>query len=206
MHPNGRIIWNLFRGLKKLSIALVFTLFLTFTSTVHAHKIYLFAWIEGGMVFTQSYFKGKKRVSGGLIRVLNSYDKVLLEGKTDEKGEFSFNIPQKTDLRIVLDDTMGHRAEYLIKGEEIHGIEKSSEPASIETESKAPSSNVVQTDMKQIKMLMEKLLDSRLTPISRTLAKIQEERGPGLTEIIGGIGYIFGIMGLILYLKSKKER
>jgi nickel transport protein len=37
------------------------------------------------------------------------------------------------------------------------------------------------------------------------LATIQEERGPGLTEIIGGIGYIFGVMGLILYLKGRKK-
>ena len=206
MHPNGETICKLFKRHKKIPFFLIFTLFLTLTPSVHGHKIYLFAWIEGAKIFTQSYFRGKKRVSGGLIRVFNPSGKVLLEGKTDEKGEFSFKIPQKTDLRIVLDDTMGHRAEYLIKGEEIHGIEKSSEPVSKETDSNAPSSNVVQTDMKQIKMLMEKLLDSRLKPISRTLAKIQEERGPGLTEIIGGIGYIFGIMGLILYLKRKKER
>jgi nickel transport protein len=206
MHPNGKAICNLFKKHRKIPFFLVFTLFLTLTPSVYGHKVYLFAWIEGDKIFTQSYFRGKKRVSGGLIRVFNPSGKVLVEGKTDKKGEFSFKIPQKTDLRIVLDDTMGHRAEYLVKGEEIHGIEKSSEPVSKEIDSNAPSSNVVQTDMKQIKMLMEKLLDSRLKPISRTLAKIQEERGPGLTEIIGGIGYIFGIMGLILYLKSKKER
>ena len=206
MHPNGETLCKLFKKHKKTPFFLVFALFLILTPYAHGHKIYLFAWIEGDKIFTQSYFKGKKRVSGGLISVFNPSGKVLLEGKTDEKGEFAFKIPQKTDLRIVLDDTLGHRAEYLIKNEEIHGTEKRSEPISKEIDSNAPSSNIAQTDMKKIRMLMEKLLDSRLKPISRTLAKIQEERGPGLTEIIGGIGYIFGIFGLILYFKSRKER
>ena len=58
----------------------------------------------------------------------------------------------------------------------------------------------------QISMVVEKALDSRLKPIIKTLAKIQEERGPGFTEIIGGVGYIFGLMGLILYFKSRRKQ
>lgn len=54
---------------------------------------------------------------------------------------------------IVFDDTMGHRAEYLIKGEEINKIEKNTEPATEQIESRDPSSDVVQIDMKQIKIL-----------------------------------------------------
>jgi nickel transport protein len=28
--------------------------------------------------------------------------------------------------------------------------------------------------------------------------------GPSITEIIGGIGYIFGLFGLVMYFKSRK--
>jgi len=43
----------------------------------------------------------------------------LLEGKTNDNGEFSFKIPKKADLRIVLEATMGHKTEYILKADEI---------------------------------------------------------------------------------------
>jgi len=57
----------------------------------------------------------------------------------------------------------------------------------------------------QLRKVVEQTLDSRLRPIARSIAKMQEERGPGFTEIVGGIGYIFGIMGLLLYFRSRKN-
>ena len=43
----------------------------------------------------------------------------LLEGKTDEMGEFSFKVPRITDLKIVLKASMGHMGEWKIQAEEI---------------------------------------------------------------------------------------
>ena len=187
-----------------IPFALVFVLFLALASTAFGHKVYLFAWIEGDTVYTESYLSGKKKVRGGLVKVFDPAGRKLLEGKTDEKGKFSFKIPRNTDLRIVLEATMGHKAEFLLKADDVSGIEKSQATTS-DRKSEVPSSSVVKVDIEQVKLLMEETLDSRLRPILRTLATIQEERGPGLTEIIGGIGYIFGVMGLILYLKGRKK-
>ena len=37
------------------------------------------------------------------------------------------------------------------------------------------------------------------------LVKLQESSGkPGFTEIIGGIGYIIGILGIVAYFKARK--
>jgi len=188
-----------------IPFALVFVLFLALASTAFSHKVYLFAWIEGDTVYTESYLSGKKKVRGGLVKVFDPAGRKLLEGKTDEKGKYSFKIPRNTDLRIVLEAAMGHKAEFLLKADEMPGIEKSQEPTTSNRKSEVPSSSVVKVDIEQVKLLMEETLDSRLRPILRTLATIQEERGPGLTEIIGGIGYIFGVMGLILYLKGRKK-
>ena len=187
-----------------IPFALVFVLFLALASTAFGHKVYLFAWIEGDTVYTESYLSGKKKVRGGLVKVFDPAGRKLLEGKTDEKGKFSFKIPRNTDLRIVLEATMGHKAEFFLKADDVSGIEKSQATTS-DRKSEVPSSSVVKVDIEQVKLLMEETLDSRLRPILRTLATIQEERGPGLTEIIGGIGYIFGVMGLILYLKGRKK-
>ncbi len=188
---------------------IIFTVVLCFTFTwvpsVFAHKVYIFSWIEGDTVYTESYFSGKKKVIGGLIKVFDPSGKKLLEGKTNEKGEFSFKIPKKTDLRIVLEATMGHRAEYILSADEIPDTVERPEPIKEKDDSQASGSSAIKVDLEQIRLVIEEALDSRLKPIVKTLAKIQEERSPGFTEIIGGVGYIFGLMGLILYFKSRKK-
>ena len=193
---------------RQILIFLIPYLFLCFISVPdgYAHKVYLFAWVEGEMVHTDSYFPNKKKVIGGLVQVFDPSGKKLLEGKTDRKGAFSFKIPKRMDFKIVLEATMGHKTEVLLPADEITENVTVVEQDNGRSESKKiPSSIAVQVNMEQIRMMVEKALDSRLKPISRSLAKIREKKGPGFTEIIGGIGYIFGIMGLFLYFRNRKK-
>ena len=62
---------------------------------------------------------------------------------------------------------------------------------------------MVRVDLDQIKNIIDSSLDEKLRPIMRELVKAQEKE-VSFTEVIGGIGYIFGIMGIILYFVSKK--
>jgi nickel transport protein len=174
------------------SVIYLYILLLT-ASIGYAHNVYIFAWVEGDTIYTESYFGGDKRVNEGLIRVLDLTGKELLKGKTNEMGEFSFKIPQKADMRIILEASMGHKAEYLFKAEEFSDTAENAHKEEADT------------DADKIRAMIEEVIDSRLSPISRKLAGLEKNRGPGLTEVIGGIGYIFGIMGLIMYLKARKK-
>jgi nickel transport protein len=201
----GRLIWG---------VAVSLGLILAMTSITLAHKVYLYAWVEGDTVYTESYFGSKKKVQGGLIEVFGPSGEKLLEGHTNEKGEFAFKAPQKTDLRIVVEASMGHKNEYVLKADELWGNEDGTAEQTKAQEGLAPSKEeaegasltVEAVELAQIQVVVEKALDSRLKPIIRELAKIRKEKGPGLTEIIGGIGYIFGLMGVVLFFWSKKSR
>ena len=102
---------------------LLFTLvvFLYSVATVHAHGVYIFACVDGDRILTESYFSDERKIKDGVIKVYDPSGKLLLEGKTDEKGLFSFKVPQETDLKIVLEASMGHRAEYYLKADELKG-------------------------------------------------------------------------------------
>ena len=54
-----------------------------------------------------------------------------------------------------------------------------------------------------IDKLIEKALDKKLAPIMRTLAEMQEQK-IRLTDVLGGLGYIFGLVGVAAYVKAKK--
>ncbi|MDY6973775.1 MAG: hypothetical protein SV775_15850 [Thermodesulfobacteriota bacterium] len=188
-----------------------FGLLLTLAPLAMAHKVYLYAWVEGDMVYTESYFGSKKKVRGGLIQVFDSSGKRLLEGRTNELGEFAFKSPRKTDLLIVVEAGMGHRNEYNLKAEEFSDVldgkiepVKTDLAAGKQPEMGSPSH--MSLDARQIRLIVEQVLDSRLAPIQRELARARKQEGPGLTEVIGGIGYIFGLMGLILYFRGRKDR
>jgi hypothetical protein len=86
---------------------------------VNAHRVNLFAWVEGNTVYVESKFSGGKTVKAGKIIVTDPQGTELVKGTTNEKGEFSFTIPKKTELKIVLLAGAGHRAEWTIPLAEI---------------------------------------------------------------------------------------
>jgi nickel transport protein len=191
-------------GSSLFGVAVIIALIFTPMSAVYAHKVFVYAWHDGGTIYTESYFGAKRKVKDGLIRVFDLSGKKLLEGRTNEQGEFSFKCPQKTDLRIVLEASMGHKNECILKAEELSDVPSAETEVFTSDSSEKESIPTISTDKEMIKAVVEQVLDSRLKSIKKELAAIRNERSIGITEIIGGIGYIFGIMGLIMYFKSRK--
>ena len=191
-----------------------------FSATVFAHKVMVFAWVDGDTVHTRSKFSGGKKAINADILVYNMGNELLLQGKTDQKGEFSFQIPDRTDMRIVLDASMGHKAEWKISFDEITGDpafaqEKSeqekSDPKKSDQEKPGHSSNESSADLQhrstsftkeEIRNIIEKTLDRKLDPVIKMLADSYAS-GPEAKDIIGGIGYIVGLVGLALYVSNR---
>lgn len=180
-----------------------------------AHKVSIFAWVEGDTVYTQSKFSKGKRAKNSSVIVFDLEGNKLLEGKTDENGEFSFKIPKQTALKIVLKASMGHMAEWTIPVEEINPEAVSDVKDSYETafhsQSDVPGSNQPVSSeshgisRQEIKKLIDESLDKKLAPIMNMLAD-SYGGDPSLTEIIGGIGYIFGLVGVAMYFTSRRKR
>lgn len=172
-----------------------------------AHRVYIYAWVEGNTVSTESYFSGGVKVNNGLVQVFDLNGKKLLEGHTNSKGEYSFQVAGKSGLRIVVNASMGHRGEYVLKADEFGGADapETGKEQAVKVK-KTGSDSSQQVNVDQLQKWVEEALDSRLRPIARSIAKLQEKNGPGLTEVVGGIGYIFGIMGLLLYFRSRKRQ
>jgi len=188
----------------------IFLIIIMMNVSVFAHKVNIFAYLEGDKVYTESYFNDGKKCINSKIEVFDNQGNKLLEGLTDEEGMFSFKVPPEDvidgDLKVVLTASMGHRAECTISADELGDTvvsieEKIEEPISV------ASPEVSSLDLKEIQSLIEDALDEKLKPIMgemREFKKSQEDRiSP--TEIIGGIGYIIGIFGVIAYFLSRKR-
>ncbi len=179
-----------------------------FISTpAYAHRVTVFAWVEDGQVFTQSKFGAGTKVNRGKISVYDSTGTELLSGQTDDNGEFSFPIPAKSALKVVLDAAMGHRAEWTIPLSELSDQPEQNLPqpavtkaaqASVQSQSSVQNSALLEATI-------EKVLDRKLKPISHLLAEMNQT-GPSLHDIIAGLGYIAGLIGVAAWVQSRKQR
>ena len=190
-----------------LILIFIFLIIMIINISVFAHKVNIFAYVEGDKVYTESYFNDGKKCIDSKIEVFDNQGNKLLEGLTDGEGEFSFEVPPEDgDLKIVLDAGMGHRAEYIIPANELRGVmglikEKSEELIP------AVSPEISSLDLKEIQSLIEDALDKKLEPIMREMIEIKKSQEAKIspTEIIGGIGYIIGIFGIVAYFLSRKR-
>jgi len=190
------------------------TMILSFlgSGTALAHKVILFAWVEGDTVFIESKFSGGKRVKGGMITVSDLGGNQLLSGKTNNRGEFSFKIPKKITLKIVLVAGMGHRGEWTIPVEEIEMVSVIEKRESVQQETAENEPKSIMRSIPaskpcsdEIQLAVEKALDKKLKPIMKLLAESREQ-GPTFHDIFGGIGYIFGLVGLATYIHYRRKK
>lgn len=191
-----------------LILIFIFLIIIMINVSVFAHKVNIFAYVEGDKVYTESYFNDGKKCLDSKIEVFDIQGNKVLEGLTDEEGMFSFEVPPEEgidgDLKIVLTASMGHRTEYIMPANELRGV-----MGLVKKESENPiipvvSPEISSFDSEEIQRLIEDTLDEKLKPIMREIKKSQEDRiSP--TEIIGGIGYIIGIFGITAYFLSRKR-
>ena len=167
----------------------------------NAHKIHVFAWVSGNTITVESASSSNHPLVKGAVTVKNSKtDEILLQGMGNSKGIFTFELPASVkedaaDLLITVTGGEGHQAEWLLPAEEYL--------AEI-TANKLSNLPVQQTlSNKALEELLRKIITEELAPVKRTLAKSQEQK-PGFRDIMGGIGYLFGLAGLVAWLKNRK--
>jgi nickel transport protein len=189
--------------------AAIFSLvFVTAPEIARAHKVSIFAWVESDTVYTLSKFSGGKKVKKGRIVVYDPEGKKLLDGLTDDQGEFAFKIPQETALRVELVAGAGHKGYWLVPLEEIVGTPAPNSDGIAEkapTGKSAEKDRITGSDDARLQAAIETALDKKLKPVMRLLAE-SKQSGPSLTEILGGIGYIIGLVGIAAYFKSRQKK
>lgn len=227
-YVSSRIYFDYTRLMFRYLFLLLFIILIAVCAVVtpsDAHKVNIFAYAQDGKVYAEGYFVDGSKCKNSLISVID--DKTgekLIEGRTDDNGQYSFEIPRVASLKLILHAGTGHQNEYVLTQEEIRGAmplsEKRTEKQSEQRKNAVPESKPMKseqpagvqtainppTSSEDLEAVVGKVVDSKLQPVMRILVKLQEQsEKPGLTEILGGIGYIIGIMGIIAYFKGKSR-
>lgn len=187
------------------------------SSVCLAHKVRIFAYAEGNIIVGETAFSGGRAAKNSEIIVQDAASaRTLLTCRTDDQGQFRFPIPEKAvhdhlDLRIIINVGEGHRGEWLLKAEEylddgeVESVSTSDQENLSEVTPASMTTKPILADEKLLRRVVEETLDKKLAPIKRMLAENQN-KGPSLQDILGGIGYLLGLAGIIAYLKSKNKK
>lgn len=190
-----------------------------FTTQAFAHRVSLFAYVEGNTVFTESYFSKKRKVHQGALEIFSTASgELLLKGTTDDDGLFNFPIPEATKaersgLTINLYASEGHRTVWTLEADEIHPDTSESELTAQTETAPAPAPKTEQTqplqqpessaDLAELNTQI-KTLTAKIDTLKRLIIS-QQEKGPGVNEIFSGIGYILGLFGVAAFFLSRKK-
>ncbi|WP_303851819.1 hypothetical protein [Seleniivibrio woodruffii] len=170
----------------KTKIIIVALSLLSF-SNAFAHKLNILAFAENNTLTINSYFADGTPCGKCTFQVLDADGKVFVEGRLDKNGEFSKNGETPTDMKIIVDGGMGHRAEQTIT---------SSVDTNMAYEEPSASAEADTTQLRQI--VREEL--------SKQTAELKAEIDKGRSHIdmiIAGIGYILGIFGIAVLVRKK---
>jgi nickel transport protein len=178
---------------------------------VWAHGLSAFAHAEGDTVVVEGYFHDGAKCKDCMVEAFDAQGHRIADGKTDADGKFSFKAPARINMLIRLNDPVGHMAEYRIPASDLpESLPAASE--SIQDHTHAPdtdnaamvSGTLKTRDAGEVERMIEKAVARQLEPIRRALEESQRRRK--ITDVVGGIGYIVGLMGLILYFRSKQRQ
>lgn len=213
---------HLFKVCSHYLLTAMLSLFLLSLATpALAHRVLVYAFSEGDTIHTESKFVGSGPVQKGQVIVQDKKTgQDLVTGTTDDQGKFSFKVPteaaaQKMDLLIVVEASMGHQGEWLLKADSYlaggksttaaagPGVSTSATPTPSISPSLASEAKAASLEQQALEAALNKSLERHLAPLKEMLTDLTIHR-TSFTDIIGGLGYIMGIFGVWAYFMSKK--
>ncbi len=191
---------------------LILFLILIFAATsTSAHNFKVFATIEDGDVTGYAFFVGGGRPHGAIIIIQDTASNELYRGTTDDAGIFSWRPAQPADLTVVANAGDGHVATTRISRERFPSA--SSTSVEITHNAAAPPNTVLSSEKQttgtaacvpeDIEQLVGEAVARQVQPLLEAYA--QAEDRTKLTDVVGGIGMIFGLAGIAMWAFSRRR-
>lgn len=197
----------------KLSVTKIFVVIavLMLATPAAAHKVSVFGYVEEGQLLGEGYFPGGGKAKDCQVDLLDSSGKIIAQTKTDNQGTFKLKLPKADPpLKLVLTASMGHKGEYLLTAKDLGLAKAGSKPAKAKQQTDQPAEKApaaaAAVDTTQLTSIVEKAVAKKLAPLNAQIAKMNAERNIGISDVIGGLGYILGLLGLAAYMKSRRQK
>jgi nickel transport protein len=182
-----------------------------------AHKLKVYAFADGARIEGSAYFAGGGKAGGTRIIVQDAQGRTLAELTPAADGSFAFEAKGPDDHLIVAESADGHRAEWRVSASELAGgfpaRERGGESAPAtapETAPPPPDSTPSARATAGTGTVLDAALESAIErAVARQVRPLREELIAAqdalrIQDLLGGLGYIFGLAGLALWWHGRR--
>lgn len=181
-----------------------------FSPPIQAHLLKVFAAAEGNRIDGSVYYSGGAKAAGAKVVVRSPEGRVLVDLSTDDEGRFAFEATEQVDHLIVAETREGHLAKWTVAGAELAGDAPT--PVGILSPSASKPPDAVAVDSApggtgkspSLEALVSRSVAQQIRPLREQI--VANEERVRLRDLLGGIGYIVGVAGALLWWRSRGER
>lgn len=197
-----------------------------------AHKVNVFAVAENGALVGEAFFGGGGKAMDSPVEVYDAGGAMVAQGRTGADGTFRIPLPAAftPPLRVVLKAGEGHQNDYTLTAQDL-GLaagtvssapapaaapSPASGPAAIGPAASGPAVAAPAGTMDEARLaaLVEQavakavppIVEEKLAPLRLQLTRMAEQdQSARMREIIGGLGWIIGLVGIAAWFKRPKK-
>ena len=192
--------------MRRLLIALA--IILACASPAAAHKLKLFAAIEGDTIAGYAFFIGGGRAQDTPWQARDESGKLLGEGRTGPEGEFHLMVPEPmaSDVTITVNTEEGHMATKTLAAARFGAPASALSAAAVSgdaTPQVAFESQPAPVPAADMAALVEAAVQRQVTPL---LERIEEmDSRLRYADILSGIFLIVGLAGIGLWARGRRK-
>lgn len=178
------------------------------TPAAQAHRMQVFASVDGEVVRGEAYYAPGGPLPGARVLVYDPAGNVLFTLTTDNAGAFSFTPTVRTHHRIICETEDGHRETFTVFADELPATlpapdNTGADPPAAAPEAPVAALPVVEADHVPLAELVARAVAREARPLREALARYESRTR--LRDILGGIGYVFGVAGVVVLLKTRRR-
>lgn len=199
--------------LNRLTVLMAFLCWTWFApQPAMAHKLLVMAWIQGDQLVGEAAHGDGSFAANARVALLDGESGAeLLSFSADEHGDFQTPLPAEVlargkPLLVRVEDGAGHRAEYVIDAREsapaAQAADLEADPLVVQAEAHGHEAEIF-VDQEMIARMVREAVRQEVAPLRREIIALSQS-GPGISEVLGGIGYIIGLAGLGFWLLRRR--
>jgi nickel transport protein len=157
--------------------------------------------IEGEVGFSN----GDMAAPGTVVNVTDRQGNELARLETDDEGGFTYTATQRIDHLFYANLSSGHILELTLPADELPDSLAAVGSVEVTVDKVAVpsvSTTSIATDRQGLEQMIERAVAKQVVPLRKEIAAYKEKSS--LQDIMGGVGYIFGLCGLGIWWRQRQ--
>jgi len=192
-------------------LALVLLCCVCCTTPASGHGITVFATVHGNTIEGEVSFHDGTPARNATVTIVDPDGETLGEASTDQDGKFTFEPRFRCNHKLIADAGFGHRAEYTVEADELPRDLPAGGSGDSAGEADPVSPATHEHQHRPVKTSDEENLAAEIQALGQQVNALRKDldKWKGrlrLQDVVGGIGYILGIMGLVSYFVGARRK